>query len=410
METDPFTPGFGRAPVIMAGRSEVTEDFERALRGDVEGRSVLISGARGTGKTVLLTELEAVAADEGWMRIPLHTASTSIVDELRDEAVGILRDLDPDARQTRWTGAGASGFSVSREVVDRYKDEQESLGGLLGRLASVAQEREVGVMLTLDEVQSVNPEQLQEVAQHFQDLTRWGADVAFVSAGIQSGVDDLLDHDKTTFLRRSHRVTIGSVDVGTAAQVVQMTVAETSKSITPEAAVRAGEISQGYPYLIQLTGSRAWRNAGDANTIELEDVERTRSSVIRDMVKNIHGPALRETGGRKMSYLMAMLEDDGPSNVSVIAERMGVDANNQSSYRSRLISDELIKPGPRRGTVEFALPYLREALQDRQQGGSMTSLDSGVGRSRSARRTAGASASHERPSRRRPGQGRGHGR
>ncbi|MWX20181.1 hypothetical protein, partial [Francisella tularensis] len=152
-------------------------------------------------------------------------------------------------------------------------------------------------------------------------------------------------------------IEVGSVDVGTAAEAIRMTIADTAKTITPEAAVLAGEISQGYPYLIQLIGSKAWQNSGDADTIEIEDVRGGRGHVIAAMVKNVPGPALRGLSARKREYLLAMLEDEGPSSVGDIAQRMGIDPRNQSTYRERLIEDELIRPAGR-GFVEYALPYL----------------------------------------------------
>ena len=178
------------------------------------------------------------------------------------------------------------------------------------------------------------------------------------------------DLSRTTFLRRAHKVEVGSVDVGTAAEVIRMTVADTGKTITPAAAVRAGEISQGYPYLIQVIGAQAWQRSGEAETIEIEDVEGAAEPTIDAMIHNVHGPALRDLSGRKSEYLYAMLEDEGPSQVADIAERMQLNASNQNVPRSRLIHDELRRPAGR-GMVEYARPYLREALIRRRDTGSL---------------------------------------
>ena len=213
---NPFTPGFGRYPAILAGRSAALADFDAALRGELpEQRAMLISGARGIGKTVLLSEFEAKARDAGWSLLPLHTGSSSLSDELRATAVARLRELDPDAVASHLTGAGASGFSASRSVTDRYAGQDEPLGDLLDRLAALAARDGHGVMIALDEVQSVDRAQLHEVSQHIQDLMRRHGQVVFVAAGIRSGVSKLLDHEKTTFLRRAHRLELGPVDIGT---------------------------------------------------------------------------------------------------------------------------------------------------------------------------------------------------
>lgn len=384
---NPFTPGFGHAPVILAGRTAALEEFAAALGGELpEQRAMLITGARGIGKTVLLSEFEARAREAGWLILTLHTGSSSLAEELRGIAVARLRELDPDAVTSRISGAGASGLSASRTVTERYAQEREPLGDLLDRLAQLAEQSGRGVLITLDEVQSVDRDQLHEVSQHLQDLIGHHARVLFVGAGVRAGVDALLEHERTTFLRRAHRLELGPVDVGTAAEAIRMTVAATSRSITPEAAVRAGEISEGYPYLIQLVGSKAWRAGAGEDVIEVEDVQGVRESVIGDMIRNVHGPALRGLSPRKHDYLLAMAVDNGPSRVGDLAERLGVDPRYQSTYRARLIEDELIESAGR-GLVRFALPYLREAvLRRRDDGGPET--DEGLDASRRAQQVA----------------------
>src|SRR5947209_20282059 len=66
---NPYTPGAGRKPPTLAGRDGELEDFrfliERLGAGGYE-RSIIYSGLRGVGKTVLLMELDLLASEEGW--------------------------------------------------------------------------------------------------------------------------------------------------------------------------------------------------------------------------------------------------------------------------------------------------------------------------------------------------------
>src|SRR5690625_5686470 len=61
MDSNPFTPGFGLTPRVLAMQGTPVEDFAEALAGrrSVGERSVLISGARGVGKTVLLAQMRS---------------------------------------------------------------------------------------------------------------------------------------------------------------------------------------------------------------------------------------------------------------------------------------------------------------------------------------------------------------
>ena len=393
-EANPFTPGFGLTPRVLAMQGSPVEEFAEALAGRraVGERSVLVAGARGVGKTVLLSQLHDVAALAGWRTIVLHTSSTSMVEELRGTAADLLRELDPDAEQVRATSAEGGAFGVRAgadvEYVDRYAGEKVPLGRLLDRLAALLTTAGGGLLVSVDEVQSADHDQLHEIAQHVQDLVGGGRGAGFVAAGIRAGVDELLAHPGTTFLRRAHKVDVGGVDVGTAAEVIRQTVADTARSITPEAAVRAGEISQGYPYLIQVIGAEAWQRAGDAPVIEVEDVESARAAAIDAMIVNVHGPALRDVTGRRLDYLLAMLEDESDSAVADVASRLGLEVGAANAHRSRLIREELIH-APEQGRVAFALPYLREAIERVRETGSTRRAASPARVARPVRRREG---------------------
>ncbi len=76
----------------------------------------------------------------------------------------------------------------------------------------------------------------------------------------------------------------------------------------------------------------------------------------------IHEPALSAASDIDKSFLLAMAQDDGPSRMADIQQRLGADVNYASQYRLRLIAAELIH-ATRHGYVDFALPYLREYLR-----------------------------------------------
>ena len=62
------------------------------------------------------------------------------------------------------------------------------------------------------------------------------------------------------------------------------------------------------------------------------------------------------------TFLLAMSHDNGPSRTAEVALRMGKDTRYASVYRARLIAAGLIAPACY-GSVDFALPYLREYLR-----------------------------------------------
>ncbi len=96
----------------------------------------------------------------------------------------------------------------------------------------------------------------------------------------------------------------------------------------------------------------------------------------RRMGALIHEPALTAASDIDKSFLLAMAQDDGPSKMADIGQRLNVDVNYVSQYRLRLIAAEWIY-SHHRGYVDFTLPYLREYLRESpgfSHGGSQRSV------------------------------------
>ena len=69
---NPFSPGAGSPPPELAGREGILEQA-RVLFGRVQAKrsekSLLLTGLRGVGKTVLLNEIERIAVAQGFRTI-----------------------------------------------------------------------------------------------------------------------------------------------------------------------------------------------------------------------------------------------------------------------------------------------------------------------------------------------------
>src|SRR6266481_8711774 len=72
---NPFSPGAGSPPPELVGRDPILEQA-RILLGRVKQKrsekSMLLTGLRGVGKTVLLNEIERLAKDEAYRTISIE--------------------------------------------------------------------------------------------------------------------------------------------------------------------------------------------------------------------------------------------------------------------------------------------------------------------------------------------------
>ena len=65
---NPYRPGVGLMPTYLAGRDEDIRSIENlfdALTLNIPTQSVIFSGLRGVGKTVLINRLQNIAEDKG---------------------------------------------------------------------------------------------------------------------------------------------------------------------------------------------------------------------------------------------------------------------------------------------------------------------------------------------------------
>ncbi|MDX6335482.1 MAG: hypothetical protein QOG05_2822, partial [Streptosporangiaceae bacterium] len=66
---NPYAPGAGQRPPELAGRDRELSQFEVVLERIARGRperSMVLTGLRGVGKTVLLNAMRGAAVRRGW--------------------------------------------------------------------------------------------------------------------------------------------------------------------------------------------------------------------------------------------------------------------------------------------------------------------------------------------------------
>ncbi|WP_026533814.1 ATP-binding protein [Arthrobacter sp. H14] len=373
MAENPFTPTFGVTPPLLVAREEELEVFVEGLEDGVgsPGRAMLITGTRGSGKTVLLNSIEDAARTRGWL-IVSATTGVGVAEELATTRIAeLLHKHDPGARAFSPTGgsAGAVGFTAGTQGAYENQVPLPTLNFRSGleRLADVADTRlGAGVLITLDEVHTSAIADLRQITQALQHSFREGRQVALVAAGLPSSVSDLLSDDVTSFLRRAERFTLGPIPAGAVRSALADPITLAGRSIAPiapEALELAVEGTRGYPFLIQLVGHRSWRVQPKTPEITLEHARAGIDGAIRRAGRMIHEPALRDLSDVDRSFLAAMAIDEGPSQIADIAERMSVDLNYANQYRRRLLAAEMIVPAGR-GRLSFTLPYLRDYLND----------------------------------------------
>lgn len=354
-------------PPVLVGRDEQLEVFAEALDDSpgAPGRAMLFSGARGTGKTVMLNALEDVAKERGWLVIS-QTARTGVADEIRDTQIPDLlhRHVEGISR-SQLTAISVTtpvgGLGLTRQLVDDHR-ETASLRSRLELLTDALAPHRTGVLITLDELHSGARRDLTEITQTVQHLFREEREVAFLAAGLPHDVAGLLDRPGTTFLRRAEHSVLTAVSDADVREALRVPIEDSGRTIGTEALETAAEGTRRYPFLIQLVGYHSWRADPAAPEITAAHAREGVRTAVRRMGRLVHEPAVRALSDVDRRFVDAMVVDDGPSRMQDVAQRLGVDASYAGQYRRRLISAGLVAPAGY-GKVDLALPYLREHLR-----------------------------------------------
>ena len=355
---NPFKPTAGAEPPVLIGRDKVIDDFSDGLDEGVgaPARLMRITGPRGSGKTVLLTELGDIARKRGWTVVD-ETAGenlcSNMVAALARDSSGASMSADFDMGVVKvHAGAKKEEGSSLREAL---KKATEKLGG-----------NPVGLLVTVDEVQDAKESDMRDLAAAVQHLIREKRNIAFVFAGITTGVMDLVSGQALTFLRRAKAEELDSIPLDEVSCALRSTIEKSGMSIEDEALAKATEATAGYAYLIQLVGYHVWRmgkrHAQQSKEIDVGDVEFGVKEAMRDFNTTVHEPALAGLPLHAMEYVIAMSQDAGVSRTSAVAERIGVAPSSLTSYRRLLINRQIVESAAR-GFVAFSIPYMREYVR-----------------------------------------------
>lgn len=79
--TNPFKPGAGHMPPYLAGRGEEKEEFHKLLQQRTILKNMILTGLRGTGKTVLLDTFKPMAIQKRWLWVGANLSESASISE-----------------------------------------------------------------------------------------------------------------------------------------------------------------------------------------------------------------------------------------------------------------------------------------------------------------------------------------
>ena len=389
---NPYAPGAGQRPPELAGRDEQLAAFdvvlERVSRGRPE-RSLVLTGLRGVGKTVLLNALRSAAVRKGWgtgklearpdqsLRRPLSSALHQAVRELghpqppeTDHVLGVIRsfaqrDAGSDTKlRDRWSPGIA--VPVVRGRADSG-DVEIDLVELLTDVGGLAADVGKGIGIFIDEMQDLGVDDISALCAACHELSQNGLPVIVVGAGLPH-LPAVLSASKSYSERLFSYQRIDRLSRDSADRALVAPAGEEEAGFTAEALDAMYDATRGYPYFIQAYGRSVW-DLAPRSPITADDVAVAGPEAERELAVGFFGSRFERATPAERDYLRAMADaagdDDDPVGsvaTSDVAAFLGKKPQSLSPARDSLLKKGLIYSGER-GRIAFTVPHFGRYLR-----------------------------------------------
>lgn len=373
---NPYTPNAGARPPALVGRDDQLEDFavllDRLRDGRAE-RSMLITGLRGVGKTVLLGAFEDRARESDWTTVDAEIAKNSPFGARMAQLVRrALFDLAPKAR---WTDRARRAAGVLRSFhltvspdgtlsagldVDPVEGQadtgqlREDLTDVMVALGEAAQDQGRGVVFLIDEVQFLETVELEALITGLHKTVQRQLPITLVGAGLPQ-LPRLAGEAKSYAERLFTFPEIGRLAEPEATAALAEPATARNVEYDDDALTAIVAYTEGYPYFLQEYGKAVW-DAAPRSPITLDDVRAVQPTVEANLDGSFFRVRAERTTELELQYLRAMAElGPEPHQAKDVARLLNRTSEQLGPTRSRLIEKGLLYT-PGHGLAAFTVP------------------------------------------------------
>jgi hypothetical protein len=393
---NPYAPGAGQRPPELAGRDDQLQAFDVVLQRVAARRperSLILTGLRGVGKTVLLNALRSTAVRASWgtgklearpdqsLRRPLSSALHTAVRELghpreseSDHVLGVIKSFAQRdagvgaALRDRWSpGIDAPAVRGRADSGDIEIDLVELLTDVGGLAADLGK----GVAVFVDEMQDLGPDDVSALCAACHEISQSALPVIIVGAGLPF-LPAVLSASKSYSERLFSYQRIDRLDRAAADRALTAPAEHEGAAFTPDALDRMFEATGGYPYFIQAYGREAW-DLAPASPITAADIAVAAPAAEAELAVGFFGSRYDRATPAERDYLQAMataaekdpdVTTDGSVLTASVAEVLGKKPQSLSPARDALMKKGLIYSAER-GRIAFTVPHFGRYLRER---------------------------------------------
>ncbi|OIQ83202.1 hypothetical protein GALL_350030 [mine drainage metagenome] len=377
--SNPYTPNAGARPDVVVGRDDQLASFDILLRRLARGRSeqsMIITGLRGVGKTVLLGQFRDKALAANWAVVEQEVSKHDDSAFRLETALRLRAALLQLAPRARWTdrfhraAAALGSFTVTVDPTGKLQaglnvDAVEGLadhGDLVMDLTDVlvtigeaAQDHGRGVVMLFDEVQFLTKAQLEALIMALHKTVQRGLPVTMVGAGLPQMAE--LAGDAKSYAERLFTFpTIGTLDGDGSRRALREPAVLEGVEFDDAALDRAVEVTGGYPYFIQELGYAVW-GVAEHSPITRRDIDDAVDLYEAKLDSSFFRVRLDRASELQRAYLRAMAQlGPEPQKASDVAALLRRESTQLGPTRAELIDMGLLYT-PQHGYAAFTVPH-----------------------------------------------------
>lgn len=337
---NPYTLTFGKQPTQFIARTAQTQQVvDTFLETPSTQQVYMITGVRGSGKTVFMTDIASeIAKYDDWIIVELNPQA-----DLLHSLAATLSSENDLARIFQSAEINLSLFGIGLEV--KSAAPIADMGVAVEKMLSSLNKRGKRLLICIDEV--TNTEQMRTFAAAFQILVRKQLPVYLLMTGLYENISALQDEQGLTFLYRAPKIYIGPLNIGTIALDYKSVL-----HLSDEESLSLAKLTKGYSFAFQVFGYFYWK---------YPDEEQKRLQLIQQYLDEYAYEKIWSELSHKDKEVLHAIVCSKSGRVKDIRNQLNLESNELSPYRRRLIRKGIIS-GEEYGYMHLLLPYFDQYI------------------------------------------------
>lgn len=339
---NPFELTFGLKPSNYISRLKQSDEIISNFKSRTGNKSFLITGVRGTGKTVMLSHISKQFENEkNWIvieLIPNYDMLEQFASALYDSS--IMNKIF----NNKTFGFSFSGISFSISGEKPITNVISLIEVLLDRM----KKSDKNILIAVDEVS--NNDYVKTFTQAFQLLIRKDYPIHLLMTGLYQNIYELQNDKDLTFLYRAPKISLEPLNLAAITNSYQELL-----NITKEEALLLAKETKGYAYAYQVLGHLVFEKQNP----KLDD--KLYAKYDQYLEEYVYEKMYSELSSNDKKILKAFTSDD-INSVNNLLLKSKMKKNVFSVYRDRLIKRGIIE-SPEYGKLLLKLPRFYEFLE-----------------------------------------------